>query len=723
MMPEDDVHHSNQEQRPLEINTIEGNLFQRISNFFSMGAGQQHASRNRQNMLQFMWNTWIEGVLKKSLYNEMLIQPGMETRPDAVDHPWDMAMQIPDCEPKLVPRGTKPIETFDQANGSLLILGEAGAGKTTMLLELARQLTERAQNDPMQPVPVVFNLSSWTPRQSLAEWLVEELRGIYHVSIETGRPWVEGDELLLLLDGLDEVKAENREECVQAINAFQAEHAISLGVCSRKQAYEALPTRLKLHNAVLIRPLDDDQVDDYLSAVDEKFVAPYKSLVRSTEQLDCTEEERKFLHTPLFLSLLVSSYQEASATELQALAASGDYSSHLLDHYINEMSAHHETSTHRKADQCYDAEKTKGWLAWLATKMIEKEQPIFFPEIMRRNWLSSGKQQGLHRILSGLLVMTFGGVFGGILWYGIGLLSILNVKRPFDPVYFESIRGLSFFSIIFIIVSIYLIVQGVMMGGILGMVLGIIIALAGWLPARSGPGWCDFDNHRPAEKFNWSWPKTRRGCLFGALVAWPVALLISIIFYITGEESGSICMDTIIPICIMPFVMWLYLGLPAGLSGGMISGLKGTEKIEIRSKAGEAIRASLRNALRSGFLFGLLIGALLWFPVLGMFAYKYSLQELYEQEVFTHHFFTGYIIPVMWIGAVLAALRFGGGFVVSHFSLRLLLSRAGHIPWRLIAFLDYCTERVFLRKVGGGYIFIHRMLMEHFAAMDNDKGS
>ena len=30
---------------------------------------------------------------------------------------------------------------------------------------------------------------------------------------------------------------------------------------------------------------------------------------------------------------------------------------------------------------------------------------------------------------------------------------------------------------------------------------------------------------------------------------------------------------------------------------------------------------------------------------------------------------------------------------------------------------DYATERVFLRKVGGGYIFIHRTLMEHFASM------
>jgi hypothetical protein len=35
-----------------------------------------------------------------------------------------------------------------------------------------------------------------------------------------------------------------------------------------------------------------------------------------------------------------------------------------------------------------------------------------------------------------------------------------------------------------------------------------------------------------------------------------------------------------------------------------------------------------------------------------------------------------------------------------------------------IRFLDYAAERVFLRKVGGGYIFTHRLLMEYFATLE-----
>ena len=32
-------------------------------------------------------------------------------------------------------------------------------------------------------------------------------------------------------------------------------------------------------------------------------------------------------------------------------------------------------------------------------------------------------------------------------------------------------------------------------------------------------------------------------------------------------------------------------------------------------------------------------------------------------------------------------------------------------------FLDYATERIFLRKVGGGYIFIHQLLQDCFTEL------
>jgi len=59
----------------------------------------------------------------------------------------------------------------------------------------------------------------------------------------------------LLLDGLDEVKAENREKCVEAINSFRDDHFVRLVVCCRLREYDDLTTQFKLGGAVLIQPL------------------------------------------------------------------------------------------------------------------------------------------------------------------------------------------------------------------------------------------------------------------------------------------------------------------------------------------------------------------------------------------------------------------------------------------------------------------------------------
>jgi len=49
---------------------------------------------------------------------------------------------------------------------------------------------------------------------------------------------------------------------------------------------------------------------------------------------------------------------------------------------------------------------------------------------------------------------------------------------------------------------------------------------------------------------------------------------------------------------------------------------------------------------------------------------------------------------------------------------RFLLWRAGAVPWHYVQFLDYAAERILLRKVGGGYIFIHRLLLDYFASLE-----
>jgi hypothetical protein len=64
------------------------------------------------------------------------------------------------------------------------------------------------------------------------------------------------EQILPLLDGLDEVPGQLREECVKAINAFRAQHGlVPMVVCSRTAEHAEATERLRLLAAVEIQPL------------------------------------------------------------------------------------------------------------------------------------------------------------------------------------------------------------------------------------------------------------------------------------------------------------------------------------------------------------------------------------------------------------------------------------------------------------------------------------
>jgi hypothetical protein len=68
-----------------------------------------------------------------------------------------------------------------------------------------------------------------------------------------------------------------------------------------------------------------------------------------------------------------------------------------------------------------------------------------------------------------------------------------------------------------------------------------------------------------------------------------------------------------------------------------------------------------------------------------------------------------------------AIIRYGGLEVIRHYILRLILWYTGCTPFKFVHFLDYAADRIFIQKVGGGYIFIHRLLLEHFATLNESK--
>jgi hypothetical protein len=128
--------------------------------------------RNRQNILNNIHYTWIEGVLEPSLHNDVALSLGLSYQHDALNRPHRSL--YPQEQP--IPPDTSLGEIFAARGHSLLILGEPASGKTIVLLQLLQELLTAAQADPAEPIPIVLNLSSWVrERVALTDWMVEEL--------------------------------------------------------------------------------------------------------------------------------------------------------------------------------------------------------------------------------------------------------------------------------------------------------------------------------------------------------------------------------------------------------------------------------------------------------------------------------------------------------------------------------------------------------------------
>ena len=60
------------------------------------------------------------------------------------------------------------------------------------------------------------------------------------------------------------------------------------------------------------------------------------------------------------------------------------------------------------------------------------------------------------------------------------------------------------------------------------------------------------------------------------------------------------------------------------------------------------------------------------------------------------------------------ALAFGLLAYLQHARLRRILHDRGHMAEDYVAFLNQTAERNLLRKVGGGYTYVHALLLQYF---------
>lgn len=366
-----------------------------IKNNFNLGNNnfnrQKSLTKQEQKvLLSRVKKIWIkgekgEGVLEKSLslfnqVNQVLFEQKIINHPDAVNRPFS---QLDAIESEQSFEFIQASDIFEGmgAGRTLLILGEPGTGKTISLLKLAERLIKKTEQDLTLPIPVVLNLSSWAIKRqnNITDWLIEELKEKYKVPKALAKQWIEHQELIFLLDGLDEVKKEYRNDCVNALNKFLDEYGITeTVVCCRVQDYKALSKRLSLRNAICIQPLSSEYISWYLDDIG-KPLHGLKQLLQSDKEVE------EFARTPLIFSVMTVTYQGYSLEDLlQKMNVKEKRYDNLFDNYIERMFKRGIDNDNREFSQ----KNTKEWLKIIAQNMIKDSQPLFFIEKIQPNCLT-----------------------------------------------------------------------------------------------------------------------------------------------------------------------------------------------------------------------------------------------------------------------------------------------------------------------------------------------
>jgi hypothetical protein len=224
------------------------------------------------------------------------------------------------------------------------------------------------------------------------------------------------------------------------------------------------------------------------------------------------------------------------------------------------------------------------------------------------------------------------------------------------------------------------------------LLFGLIFGLIGGLGVGS------LNDISPVETLSWKWnqfwKRAAYGSIFGLIVGVIVGLVVGLILWLSEERSQALDIGQL-----MVLICPVFGGLVGGLIGGFTNAVKAG-----KASPNQGIRLSWKNSLAVFLVFFLIFG--LFFS--GEIAFLLRHQR-----------------PIEWITPLLSVLIFGfigglnrgGSAVIKHYALRLVLWWKGYTPLNFIKFLDHCDKLILLKKVGGGYIFIHRMLLEYFAEL------
>ncbi len=634
---------------------------------------------------------------------------------------------------------------YEEHDCSFLLLGAPGSGKTILLCELVRDLIENTNRDGSGPLPVVLRLASWRQAQqfNLEDWINDQLKTQYGMG-QTHIDEISPRGLILLLDGLDEVRPEDRVSCATAINKYCDQVGwINLVVTCRESDYAELKNAghgltIPDHQIIRVAPLENVDIHKFLNRLDRVGInISHLYSVLETES------------TPLMMDVILQTFEGIPAEKLQDVQVADIWNNYVERKFKDEIARRKIVGS----ELPYPSDMTQKWLNWLARQLRThtQDQHRFFIEELQPDWLPKSG----YLLSSGLIYLfLFAAAYlmgqfvfraGLPVYYGQEgvqnyLGDYLRISVPLSALWLASIiwvitrRSNSYFGPI-VIGLLTALVFGTMiwipyrdmplLALIGGSLTGIVIALLVRMVIRI------FGFHDKqivcVKRKEWDWSKAVSGIFVGIIFTQIISVVSDIAraMFLEGMRFWPAVGKTFS----FNSVVWWNWGLPSLLSVStfffLVFGL-GWGEVVLRDEVdlpNQGIRDSGRNAIIiiaggmfAGLIFSLGIGLPCYFG-LGMNASGFSCKggELGE-------LFSGMELGIAY-GLILGmtfGLIFGGFAWLYHYLVRgLLYLHNKQIPWHLAKFLQYASNLHLLRSVGGGFEFIDQDLQAYFEQVES----
>ncbi|WP_329430647.1 NACHT domain-containing protein [Streptosporangium sp. NBC_01495] len=580
----------------------------------------------------------------------------------------------------------------------LVITGSPGTGKTTLAIQLLQHLVAPG-HDAADPVPVLVPVNGWntTTHPRLHDWLAARLPLDYpaltapRFGTAAAQALLDHGHILPILDGLDEIPDHARTQVIRALNRWLAE-GDSFILTSRTTEYD---------QAV-------KQAGDVLNAAAVIAPAPITAADAETYLRACLPPAPRHDWTPIWAALhnathpglsrlaetalglwLIRTVHITPATDPIPLTGppaqqETTLRAHLFDHLIpaaiDSRPPSSDPAEHFRPRTAWNPDHTRDHLTYLARLLHHHNTyDLAWWQLAQHTVPPAGRRRTVRRAV--LVVGLTGGLMAALGLPGgfglaFGLMAGLVIRRRGGLVF--GLTGVLVGSLAF----------GLEFGLVGVLAIGFAVGRGTWFTET--PGYADLHlSGRTTDLI-----KNVRN----ALAKWlAVGFAFGLAF---GFMDGL--MDGLMNGLVFGLAFGLLVGLAVGLAVGSADGvIKWAEQPASSTIATTPLTSwkadrtlTLLRVITLGLGVGLGLGLLagLMSGPMGGITFGITLGLTFGLTLGNHH---------AWLAYTIAARR---------------LAKKGHLPRKLMAFLDDAHRLGLLRTVGPVYQFRHAELQDHLAA-------